>query len=325
VSASEDLTLKIWHAAARDEIATLRGHSDFVTSAAYSPDGSRIVSGSDDQTLKVWNADKGVAVTTLRGHISSVTSCGYSPDGKLIVSGSFDGTLRVWNAETAGEIASVAGHQDFVCSCAFSPDGRFIVSASWDRTLKIWDAVNIVEIATLAGHSGLVNSCVYSPDGRYVVSGSEDMTIRIWNAATSAQVMCFFAGGSVGAVAAGKAAKTLATGDRGGNIYILRPVPQIVSVPLVTIVHLFRSDTHSFDPEPKARCEWCGRQFSPDPRVREAIRGITDRAGLAANESPCIGLAADCWADPALVSECPNCHGRLRFNPFIVDNRQSSP
>ena len=31
-------------------------HSNGVTSVAFSPDGSTIVSGSDDKTIKVWDA-----------------------------------------------------------------------------------------------------------------------------------------------------------------------------------------------------------------------------------------------------------------------------
>jgi len=34
----------------------MTGHTDKVKSAAYSPDGSYIISGSLDDTIKVWNA-----------------------------------------------------------------------------------------------------------------------------------------------------------------------------------------------------------------------------------------------------------------------------
>ncbi len=31
-------------------------HSHWVTSVAFSPDGTKIVSGSDDKTIKVWDS-----------------------------------------------------------------------------------------------------------------------------------------------------------------------------------------------------------------------------------------------------------------------------
>ena len=37
------------------ETLTLKGHSGFVSSVSFSPDGKRIVSGSYDNTLKVWD------------------------------------------------------------------------------------------------------------------------------------------------------------------------------------------------------------------------------------------------------------------------------
>jgi WD40 repeat protein len=36
-------------------VATLEGHSDYVRSVAYSPNGKHIASGSDDKSVKVWD------------------------------------------------------------------------------------------------------------------------------------------------------------------------------------------------------------------------------------------------------------------------------
>ena len=58
------------------------GHTDFVTSVGFSPDGQQTVSGSGDKTICVWNAITGEVVAgPFSGHTEGVTSVGFSPDG----------------------------------------------------------------------------------------------------------------------------------------------------------------------------------------------------------------------------------------------------
>src|SRR5439155_11691689 len=38
----------------------LKGHTDTVTSAAFSPDGARVLTGSHDGTAKLWDASTGI-------------------------------------------------------------------------------------------------------------------------------------------------------------------------------------------------------------------------------------------------------------------------
>jgi hypothetical protein len=95
---------------------TLKGHEDWVRSAAYSPDGARIVTGSGDMTAKVWEADTGQELMTLTGHDDLVRSVSYSSDGSRLVTASADSTAKVWDAETGQELMTLKGHDGVVLS-----------------------------------------------------------------------------------------------------------------------------------------------------------------------------------------------------------------
>jgi WD40 repeat protein len=55
ISASWDKTIKIGQIKTNKEIASLRGHTDSISSVAISHDGLLIASGSKDKTIKLWH------------------------------------------------------------------------------------------------------------------------------------------------------------------------------------------------------------------------------------------------------------------------------
>lgn len=55
-SCSEYRTIRIWDVRTRTTVGEpLEGHSDYVTSVAFSPDGMLLGSGSHDRTLRIWD------------------------------------------------------------------------------------------------------------------------------------------------------------------------------------------------------------------------------------------------------------------------------
>jgi WD40 repeat protein len=115
-----------------------------VWSAAFRPDGRRIITASSDNTARIWDAATAKEIGVLRGHDGVVWSAAFSPDGRRIVTASEGKTARIWDAATAMEIAVLRG-QDDLTSAAFSPDGSRIVTApagiaSKGKTARIWDA-----------------------------------------------------------------------------------------------------------------------------------------------------------------------------------------
>ncbi len=55
VTASGDKTARVWDAATGKPLTSPLEHQDQVWSAAFSPDGTRVVTASDDKTAQVWD------------------------------------------------------------------------------------------------------------------------------------------------------------------------------------------------------------------------------------------------------------------------------
>ena len=63
------------------EIVLLEGHDGAVFSAAFSPDGARIVTASADGTARIWDAATGSPVGEPLRQRDAVFSAAFSPDG----------------------------------------------------------------------------------------------------------------------------------------------------------------------------------------------------------------------------------------------------
>ena len=166
----------------------LTGHTAFVFSMAFSPDGSQLASGSHDHTIRLWNVDTGEETRRITGHTSTVFSVAFSPDGSQLASGSRgDETIRLWNVDTGEETRRLTGHTTTVFSVAFSPDGSQLASGSWDETIILWNMDTGEETRRFYGHTGGVWSVAFSPDGSQLASGSSDETIILWDVDTGVE------------------------------------------------------------------------------------------------------------------------------------------
>jgi guanine nucleotide-binding protein subunit beta-2-like 1 protein len=125
---SDNLTLR----------GTLKGHGDWITSLATTPeDPNLLLSSSRDKSVVVWQLTHsntgdddsyGYARRALRGHSHFVSDVVISSDGAFALSASWDSELRLWDIATGKTTRRFVGHEKDVLSVAFSVDNRQIVS-----------------------------------------------------------------------------------------------------------------------------------------------------------------------------------------------------
>jgi WD40 repeat protein len=150
-----------------------------VRSAAFSPDGQKIVSASG-RVVQIWSVATGDCEQTMKGHSSAVNSVAFNPDGLKVVSASgkygrlradserVDNTVRIWSVATGECEQTMQGHSGAVSSAAFSPDGQKVVSSGEnndgdDNTVRIWSVATGKCEQTMKGHTSSVLSAAFSP------------------------------------------------------------------------------------------------------------------------------------------------------------------
>jgi WD40 repeat protein len=205
-SCSQDMTIKLWDmtavtgnssSASGDPMAvhrlpitasrTLTGHTSWVWSLAFSPDGQTLISGSADQSVKLWDVTAGGdgrCLATWQGRTDWIRSVAFSSDGQWLVSGSADKVARVWDVATEQVITTMTGHHDQVHAAVFSPDGQIVGTACWDGKAYLWQANTGQLLAVLDEHDSTPWSIAFHPNGRLLATGGNDSNIKLWDIAS---------------------------------------------------------------------------------------------------------------------------------------------
>jgi WD40 repeat protein len=215
--------VKVWDARTGQQLLAIQGHTQAVSSVAFSPDGQRLATGGED-TAKVWDARTGQQLLDL--HIDSVRSVCFSPDGQRLATGGGALDVIVWDARTGQRLRSLGRVDGWVIeisvlSVCFSPDGERIAAGAGEfgrfGEAKVWNAGTGQALFTLVGHTGPVASVCFSPDGQRIATGSYDEIAKVWDARTGQELLTLHTGG-VSSVCFSPDGQRLATG--GGEVKV---------------------------------------------------------------------------------------------------------
>ena len=180
VSASSDLTVKVWRPHSEDsQIPTTIGlHSDYVKCLA-SPGvhSDWVASGGLDHKIKIWdlNGAREKLHIDIGEHESSAKGSVYalSVRGPIMASGGPESIVRLWDPKSGKRITNFVGHTDNVRDILINGDGDRVMTASSDQTVKVWSITAGRCMHTLTMHNDSVWS-LYSEHPQLSVFYSSD-------------------------------------------------------------------------------------------------------------------------------------------------------
>ena len=99
----------LWDLQSSQISRVLGGHTHFLRSVAFSPDGTRLATANmGGKPMKLWELEDGEELITLPGEGFAFRGAAFSPDGRFLVARNRNGVLHLWSAPSWSEIASTA-------------------------------------------------------------------------------------------------------------------------------------------------------------------------------------------------------------------------
>ena len=170
----------LWDLASFDELDVLL-HEDDVTTLAFSPEGSSLVTGTLGGVIRDWDLKAGTVTREFPRFDQNVYGVAFSVDGSRVITSS-DTKAVVWSWPSGRRLRTIHGEYGVL-----SPDGQRVFVASRTRTGVVKDVrsgktvVRFTDKFLDEDDESEPATGVFSPDGSDIVTASGDRSTAVWS------------------------------------------------------------------------------------------------------------------------------------------------
>ncbi|KAL6852190.1 hypothetical protein J3F83DRAFT_561492 [Trichoderma novae-zelandiae] len=183
VSASSDLTVKVWRPHSQEDSARAQKigeHDDYIKCVATPPSdmgANWVASAGLDRKICLWDLNGGGKTLEVNVNGEEVTEKGsvyaLAVGRNLIASGGPEKTVKLYDPRTGSKVSNLVGHVDNIRAILIDDGGDTILSASADKTIKMWSVKGGRCMYTFTMHDESIWS-LYSDDPRLGIFYSSD-------------------------------------------------------------------------------------------------------------------------------------------------------
>lgn len=152
-----------------------------LTSAVFSPDGSRLAVGDVKGGIRLWEVGGRLLATLQETRRIAQRGLAFSPDGTLLASASSGNRVSLWSVPGGQRIHTLDHAIGARGTVAFSPRGDLLAASGTGPSIPVWNTRSWHEVTTFRNPGAYQWGLAFSPDGQTLASGSNDGTIRLWD------------------------------------------------------------------------------------------------------------------------------------------------
>lgn len=315
-----------WDMKSGQAFESIDGHRDtHIIASALTSDGRMAITTSFDKTLRIWDLESMTCVSVLEGHTSEVDTVEISPDNCCCISigrGYGEGNLRIWNLNRKSQAKDPLSSGSRIDSIQFLPDGRRILTKNVVRgAVSVLMNIRSGKVSTI--NERYSYNALFSPDS-HAVAWNQGNMLGLYDIDNYKDATWLgYSGNPCTALALSWPYFLLGMESGVLSVYSFERVEQgqAIVTPLRLWLFGLYGQAGRWDTKITTVCEWCGTRFNTPPKIIDTIRQIGRTANLTHDSVPSLELPDEAWDEPGLISECPSCKKPLRYNPFMVDNR----
>jgi WD40 repeat protein len=164
--------IHIWETATGKHLRWLPGHTGVVLGAAFSLDGTVLLSGGSAE-LRAWDLATGKQLGDRVPHEGHVYAVAFAPDGKTFATGSHE--VRLFDSATRRQLRrldkppSHPSRKESFARLQFAPDGKMLAAGS-DHQLHLWEVSGGRERVLPESHGFRWSPLVFSPDSKRLLN-----------------------------------------------------------------------------------------------------------------------------------------------------------
>jgi WD40 repeat protein len=188
---------QVWRTAVSGGPGPWLVHRHLTTAAAFSADGSAILTVGSDRTGQLWSLPSGRPIGTPLAHQADVALATISTDGELLATAQTNGLVRVWRRPVGHPGDHRLPYHPGNLAMSLGPDGRYVIAGRYKRFGWSYDAhsTRVYEVSTgrpagpYLNMDGPVRDAALSPDGRTAATlCAEGDLLQCWDFRTGRPV-----------------------------------------------------------------------------------------------------------------------------------------